>query len=65
MTTQDKPSLHQGDATKVTEKELDKAIEDTFPASDPPAVTQGSTGIPDALKERREEARQDSPDKKP
>ena len=57
MATQDKRHQHQGDVTKdVGEKELDQAIEDTFPASDPPAVTQGVTGIPDSLKERREEA---------
>jgi hypothetical protein len=57
MAAQDKRPLHQGDARKVVdEKELDKAIEDTFPASDPPAATQGVTGIPDSLKEKREEA---------
>jgi len=57
MPTQDKRSTHLGDAKKPTEeKELDKALEDTFPASDPPAVTQGVTGIPDSIQRRHDEA---------
>lgn len=64
-TAQEKRPSHLGDADKPTEeKELDKALEDTFPASDPPAVTQGITGIPDSVRKRHEEENKD-PSSKP
>jgi len=61
MKNEDKRPSQQGDANKpVKEKDLDKALADTFPASDPPAVTQGITGIPDSIQRKHDEAEKDS-----
>ena len=55
MTTKDERPAHQGDTAKPSEKDLDKALADTFPASDPPAATQGVTGIPDSIQKEHDE----------
>lgn len=52
---QDKHTPQTGDKKPADQAELDEALEETFPASDPPAVTQGTTGIPRDLDKARRE----------
>jgi hypothetical protein len=39
---------------QVDEADLDEALDETFPASDPPSVTHGTTGIPDSVKKEHD-----------
>ena len=48
MTVQEKQKVPLGDRKKQPDQaDLDEALEETFPASDPVSVTQGIIGIPD------------------
>jgi hypothetical protein len=54
------PTQDKGPET-TSEKELDEALDDSFPASDPPApVSQGTTSNPNPVeREEREEEREE------
>lgn len=41
------------DAEKARERELEEGLEETFPASDPPASTQPGNGGPESDKDRK------------
>ena len=56
MTSQDNDRGAKTEKGK-DERQLDKALEDTFPASDPPSVTR-------APKDKRETPHEGEPDKK-
>lgn len=43
---------------KVDEADLDEALDETFPASDPPSVTHGTTGIPESVQKEHEKEEQ-------
>jgi hypothetical protein len=54
--TADKPDAKQlREEKKREEKHHEKAVEDSFPASDPPATTQPGSGItgPEVLDEKK------------
>jgi hypothetical protein len=48
MTRPDKEHLSTDTAAKTKEEKLDKQLQDSFPASDPPSYSGGSVGAPKA-----------------
>ena len=49
MTKRPKPAADSADRNESNREQraLDEALEDSFPASDPPSLTGASTGAPD------------------
>ncbi len=65
MTRISKPSDSAGEKRTEVERELDEALEESFPASDPPATSRTSTGAPDHADPRASDAgRGRKPEKK-
>jgi hypothetical protein len=46
---------------EVIEDELNEGLEESFPASDPPSITQPGRGIPAAIPEREASRRETAP----
>jgi hypothetical protein len=61
---QEKRAPLPGDEKKQPDQaSLDEALDETFPASDPPSVTQGVTGIPADLERKKDKV--ENPEKRP